>query len=186
MRIEVHVHGTIHLRPDVRIADINEALHPWLEYLDLESISDAKSIHLDEPGIVFDPRGRILDICWSGDVGRSFENRVEPAIRALCPLSEAAAEVEISYYDDDDSDDEMNIIFVGPTPAAIHEAQRRRMAEDVSDLLTRHFDDSAINEVISLVNDLFARDWEKRGKGNNVDDFAANDLVSPLSRRHLH
>src|SRR5205823_2129331 len=129
MRTEVHVHGTIHLRTGVRLADLNEAMQSWLEYLDVDSISEAKSMHHDEPGIQFDPRGQVLDICWSGEVGRNFGSRVEPAIRALCPLSEVAAEIEVSYYDED-GNDEMNILFVGPSAAAIHEAQRRRMAED--------------------------------------------------------
>jgi phenylpyruvate tautomerase PptA (4-oxalocrotonate tautomerase family) len=184
MRMEVHVHGTVHLRPGVRLAEINEALHPWLEYLDVDTIAEVKSIHHDEPGILFDPRGRVLDICWSGDVGRSFGNRVEPAVRALSPLSEVAAEIEVSYYDDD-GNDETNIIFVGPTPASIHEAQRRRMTEDVSDLLARHFDELAISEVVLLVNELFARDWAKRGQ-TSAEDFSVGDTMPPAGRRHLH
>ena len=184
MRIEVHVHGTVHLRAGVRAAEINDELQPWLEYIDVDSIDEVKSIHHDEPGLQLDTRARTLDICWSGDVGRSFGNRIEPAIRSLCPLTEAAAEVEISYYDDDGGD-EMNIIFVGPTPEAIHEAQRRRMAEDVSDLLTRHFDDTAIGEVVTLVNELFARDWAKRGSAG-PEDPSPGDSLSPPGRRHLH
>ena len=184
MRTEVHVHGTIHLRPDVQLTDINQALQPWLEYLDVGSIEDAGSIHHDEMGIYFDSRGRVLDICWSGEVGRSFGSQVEPAIRGLCPLSEAAAEIEISYYDDD-GNDEMNIVFVGPTPASIHEAQRRRMTQDVSDLLARHFDNPAINEVVTLLNDLFRRDWLKHSQ-NGSDDFSDTDAMPPSGRRQLH
>ncbi len=184
MRMEAHVHGTVHLRPAVRLAEINEVLQPWLEYIDVDTIDDAKSMHHDELGIVFDPRARVLEICWTGDVGRTFGDRVEPAIRALCPLSEVAAEIEVSYYDEDDND-EMNIIFVGPTAEAIHEAQRRRMAEDVSDVLARHFDEAAIGEVVSLVNDLFARDWNQRGKAG-VEDFSPGEALPPSGRRHLH
>lgn len=184
MRIEVHVHGTVHLRAGVRATEINDALQPWLEYIDVDSIDEVKSMHHDELGLMHDTRARTLEICWSGDVGRSFGGRIEPAIRSLCPLTEAAAEIEVSYYDED-GDDEMNIIFVGPTPEAIHEAQRRRMSEDVSDLLTRHFDDNAIGEVVALVNDLFSRDWAKRGS-LNPDDPAAGESLSPAGRRHLH
>lgn len=184
MRMEVHVHGTVHLRPAVRLAEINAALQPWLEYIDVDTIDDAKSVHHDEPGIQFDTRAGTLEICWTGDVGRSFGNRIEPAIRALCPLSEVAAEVEVSYYDEEDND-EMNIIFVGPTSEAIHEAQRRRMAEDVADVLSRHFDEPSIQEVVSLVNDLFARDWMKRGK-TAAEDFSMTENVPPAGRRHLH
>jgi hypothetical protein len=183
MRMEVHVHGTVHLRPGVHLTDINHALRPLLEYLQMESIEEAKSVHHDEPGILFDSRGRVLDICWSGDVGSGFGKRVEPAIRALCPLSQTAAEIEVSYYSEDGSD-EMNLIIVGPTAASIHEAQRRRMAEDVASLLSRHFEESAINEVISLVNNLFARDWAKRGHING-EDFS-DDSPPPAGSRHLH
>ena len=183
MRMEVHVHGTVHLRPAVRLAEINDALQPWLEYIDVDTIDEAKSVHHDELGILFDSRSRVLEICWTGDVGRSFGNRVEPAIRALCPLSEAAAEIEVSYYDEDDND-EINLIFVGPSAEAIHEAQRRRMAEDVADLLSRHFDEPAIGEVVTLVNDLFARDWNKRGTAT-AEEFSLGETTPPTSR-HLH
>ena len=184
MRIEVHVHGTVHLRAGVRAPDISEALQPWLEYIDVDGIDEIKSMHHDEPGLQFDTRARTLEICWSGDVGRSFGGRIEPAIRALCPLTETAAEIEVSYYDED-GNDEMNIIFIGPTTEAIHEAQRRRMAEDVSDLLARHFDEAAIGEVVALVNDLFTRDWAQRGQPGS-DESMSGDSLSPAARRHLH
>ncbi|MES2354306.1 MAG: DUF6806 family protein [Pseudomonadota bacterium] len=183
MRMEVHVHGTIHLRAGIVLTEINDALQPWLEYLEAKTIHEVKSMHHDELGIHFDSRSNVLEICWSADVSENFENRVEPAIRALCPLSEIAAEIEVSYFDDDGNDD-MSIVFVGPTPASIHEAQRRRMAEDVSDLLVRHFDEPAINEVVSLVNDLFSRDWARRH--SSIMDFSTGDTLPLDRRRHLH
>ena len=56
MRIEVHVHGTVHLRAGVRATEINDALQPWLEYIDVDSIDEVKSIHHDEPGLMLDTR----------------------------------------------------------------------------------------------------------------------------------
>lgn len=185
MRMEVHVHGTVQLRAGVKPVEIDEALRPWFEYLDIDTLEEAKSIHHDEPGVLYDTRSRVLEICWSGDVGRGFKSRIEPALRGLCPLSEAAAEIEVTYYDDD-GNDEANIVFVGPTEAAIHEAQRRRMIEDVTALLQRHFDEASIAQVIAVVDDLFAKDWLKRGETESAEITPTDTPPSRPSRKHLH
>jgi hypothetical protein len=185
MRMEVHVHGSIQVRPGVKSTEIDEALRPWFEYLDIDSLEEAKSIHHDEPGVVYDPRARVLDICWSGDVGRSFKSRIEPALRGLCPYSESAAEIEVTYYDDD-GNEEANVVFIGPTEEAIHEAQRRRMVEDISALLGRHFDAASIAQVVGVVDDLFAKDWLRRGEARDVDEQVSQATLSRPSRKHLH
>ena len=182
MRMEVHVHGTVHLRAAARQSDLDAALRPWLEYLDIDSTEEARSLHHDEPGIVFDSRARTLEICWTGEVGRSFATRIEPALQALCPLSEVAAEVEVSYYYEEDDNEESHIVFVGPTPEAVHEAQRARMVADVSALLGRHFTEGEIGRVVAVVNDLFATDWAQRGRGES----ATVDTTPSSGRRHLH
>src|SRR5262245_20485408 len=105
MRIEVHVHGNIPLRAGATAAQIEAALRPWLEYIDEDSLADARSVYEDEPGIVFDAKGRLLEICWTGDVGRTFRETIEAALQGLNPLSERAAEIEISYYHDDGQDE---------------------------------------------------------------------------------
>src|SRR5262245_3572791 len=58
MRTEVHVHGTIPLRSGASLPQIEAALQPWLDYLDVESLDELKSMHRDEPGLVFDSRRR--------------------------------------------------------------------------------------------------------------------------------
>src|SRR6266704_2776157 len=145
MHTEVHVHGTVLLKSGVSQTEIELALRSWFDYVDVDGLADARSAHQDEPGIVFDRRRRALDICWTGYVGRNFQRSLEGAFESLSPYSEEAAAVEVSW------------VFVGPTPDSIWDMQRRRMIDDVSALLARHFGDAEIGEVTALVNQLFTR-----------------------------
>ncbi len=54
MRMEVHVHGSIFLGRGVRLSQVEHALRPWLEYLDVETVAEAPSLEREEPGIVFE------------------------------------------------------------------------------------------------------------------------------------
>ncbi len=186
MRIEAHVHGTIPLRPETTLSQVESALRPWLRYIDEDSLVDARSVYEDEPGLSFDAKGGILDICWTGDVGRGFRELIEEALQALCPYTESAAEIEVSYYHDDDGQDEFGMVFVGPTPESIHERQKIRMIEDVSGMLARHFTEAEIGEVAALVNQLFERNWaEKTGNAQSGSTTAPRGLT-PAQRRRLH
>ena len=132
MRMEVHVHGTVLLRAGTTPTQIEEALRPWLEYIDEDNLADAKSVHPDEPGILFDKRRRVLEVCWTGDVGRSFHQIVSDALASLNPFSEEAAAFEVSYYLED-GQDEFSVVFVGPTAGpdlrGAAQAHDRRRAE---------------------------------------------------------
>src|SRR5258708_8897053 len=86
MRMEAHIHGTVLLRAGTTTTQIEEALRPWLEYIDEDNMADAKSVHPDEPGLVFDRRRRVLEVCWTGDVGRTFHQTVANAPAALNPF----------------------------------------------------------------------------------------------------
>ncbi|HSD53942.1 MAG TPA: DUF6806 family protein [Burkholderiales bacterium] len=183
MRTEVHVHGNISLRAGVTSAQIEAALKPWLEYIDEDSLADARSVYEDEPGIAFDSRERVLEICWTGDVGRTFREAVEVALQGLNPYTERAAEIEVTYYHDD-GQDEFGIVFVGPTPEAIHEAQRQAMIEDVSHILARQFGDSEIGEVVALLNQLFQRTAPGTASGRSAQVTAPT--LAPSNRRRLH
>jgi len=99
----------------VRLAQIELALRPWLDYVDADHIADAKSLEREEPGIVFDARERVVSICWTGDVGRSFHNKLTEACNSLGPLTEYASEVEVTYYPDS-GEDEFHQFFIGPSP----------------------------------------------------------------------
>jgi uncharacterized protein DUF6806 len=182
MHTEVHVHGTVSLRNGVTQPEIEQALHPWLEYVDIDGLADARSAVQDEPGIVFDRRRRALEICWTGYVGRNFQNALDAAFQLLGPYSEEAAAVEVSYYHED-GQDEHGWVFVGPTDEAIQEMQKRRLIDDVSILLARHFGEAEIGEVSALLNQLFIR-----RAANPVSD-AERDLprtVRVPGKRHLH
>jgi hypothetical protein len=184
MRIEAHVHGTIPLRPGTTLSQVESALRPWLRYIDEDSIADARSVYEDEPGVSLDANGKCLEICWTGDVGRGFRELIEEALQALCPHTESAAEVEVSYYHDD-GQDEFGMVFVGPTPESIHERQKHRMIEDVSSVLARHFTEADIGEVAALVNQLFERNWAEK-TGDAQSSAASPRGLTPAQRRRLH
>lgn len=184
MRIEVHVHGSIYLCKGVTLAQVENGLRKWLDYLDVEHIAEARSLEQSEPGIEFDRANRILDICWTGSVGRSFHRRLQETLEDIGPLAERASEVELTVFHEDGRD-ELQLLFVGPTPEAIHQAQRRCMIEDVSGLLSRHFSQAAVAQVAGLVNELFDRDWAQKAAETEPDSSPAGSLVH-FRRKHLH
>ena len=49
MRMEVHIHGNVFLGRGVRLSQVEHALRPWLEYLDVDTIAEAHSIEREEP-----------------------------------------------------------------------------------------------------------------------------------------
>ena len=183
MHTEVHVHGTISLKSSANQSQIEQALAPWLNYVDIESLAEARSAHQDEPGIVFDRRRRSLEICWTGWVGRNFQKAAETAFEALCPFTEEAAALEVSYYHEDGRD-ERGMVFVGPTVESIETMQRSYMLEDIQALLSRHFSDAEIGEVTGLVNQLFDRRWVERG-AEPVTGTSERPQRSS-GKRHLH
>jgi hypothetical protein len=182
MRVEVHVHGTVLLKSGTTSTQLEAALRPWLEYIDEDSLSDAKSAHLDEPGIVFDRKRRVLDVCWTGDVGRSFRQILAESFDALNGFCEEAVAFDITYYHEDGRD-EFDVMFVGPTADLIHEAQRARMMEDLQLLLTRQFSDTDAGQVLALVNELFERNWQAK---KSAADAAAPDESTLPARKQLH
>jgi hypothetical protein len=183
MRVEVHVHGTILLKAGTTAAQIEAALRPWLDYVDEDTLADAKSVHPDEPGIVFDRRRRVLDVCWTGDVGRSFRQILGDALDALNGFSEEAASFDITYYHDDGRD-EFDVMFVGPTPDAIHQARQHRMLEDLQHLLAREFNETDSGQVLALVDRLFERNWQQR-QGSS-QSAASDEPEAPVSPKQLH
>ena len=180
MHTEVHVHGTVLLRNGVSQTDIELALRAWFDYVDVDGLADARSAHQDEPGIAFDRRRRALEICWTGYVGRNFQHSLEGAFGSLSPYSEEAAAVEVSYYHED-GQDEHSWVFVGPSPESIRDMQRRRMIDDLSALLGRHFGDAEIGEVTALVNQLFARHATE-----GPQDRTQTRSTGASGKKHLH
>ena len=182
MRMEVHVHGTAFLCKGVRLSQVEQALRPWLEYLDVDTIAEAASLEREEPGIVIESRERTLNICWTGEVGRSFQSRLTEAFHNLGQLTEYASELEVTYYPEH-GDDEFYQMFVGPTPEAIHEFRRQCVIEDVSSMLLRHLGKQDVDQVAALLNQLFDTDLAaKRVTG----EPSTSSTVVPLHPRNKH
>jgi len=184
MRHEVHLHADIPILEGVSRRQIEQAFQPLLEYLDADGLADVKSLEQDEPGFKYDEKELILYVCWTGEVGRSFHGAVEAALEALGPYCYEAVEVDVTVYHEN-GEQESKLLFVGPTPQAIHEAQRRCTVEDVAAILARQFDKEKVAEVTALVNDLFDRDWKDKASQPKKAERAFESYTRP-SRKNLH
>lgn len=184
MRHEVHVHADVPILEGVSRRQLEQALSPWLEYLDADNLADVKSLEPDEPGIKYDEKELLLYVCWTGEVGRSFHPALEQALENLGPYCYEAVEVDLTVYHDN-GDQESKLLFVGPTAKAIHEAQRRCMLEDLTALLGRQFDAAEIARVSSLVNELFDQDWKAKASQQKKPERAFETYTRP-SRKNLH
>jgi len=182
MRTEVHVHGNLVFLKGVTASQVEGGLRSWLDYLDIDSVEEARSLEQDEPGIVYDTTSRELTVCWTGEVGRNFHRCIEECMQVLGPLTKQTTVVEITYYLDN-GQDEVQLIFVGPTPEAVHQAQRRRMLDDVSYLLGRHFGKEAIDRVTGVVNELFDQDHADKEK---LGEMQSSEHAVPARNKHLH
>lgn len=187
MRIEVHVHGSLFCCKGVTQTQVETGLRRWLEYMDVENIGEMRSLERTEPGVVYDRAERVLDICWTGEVGHSFNQCLQETLNDMGPLLARASEVELTYYrdDDDEEGDEYQILFAGPSLEAIHQVQRQRMLEDVSELLSRHFGPGEVAQVAAMVNHLFDQDWEQKSSQRENAASASGNLIH-FRHKHLH
>ena len=184
MRHEVHVHADIPILEGVSRRQVEQALGPWLEYLDADGLSDVKSLEPDEPGLKYDEKELILYICWTGEIGRSFHPALEQALENLGPYCYEAVEVDLTVYHEN-GEQEGKLLFVGPTAQAIHEAQRRCMVEDLDAILGRQFDKEQVAQVTALVNRLFDEDWKEKASKQKKPERAFETYTRP-SRKNLH
>ena len=46
MRMEVHVHGTAFLCKGVHLSQVEDALRPWLDYLEVDAITTVRAWYL--------------------------------------------------------------------------------------------------------------------------------------------
>jgi hypothetical protein len=184
MRMEVHVHGTAFLCKGVHLTQVEHALRPWLDYLEVDSIEKVQSLEREEPGIRFDVKEQALDLCWTGEVGRSFQARLTEAFQALGPLTEYASEITLTCYHDSGKE-EFQQIFIGPSAEAIHEIRRQCVEEDLSALLSPHFDKVRVDQVANIVNQMFDDEWKRRPVAE--EPAVATPALQPHPRnRHLH
>lgn len=168
---EIHVHGQVALRADVRFEQLQDALKPLWKYAGARSLADgAGSSYEDEPGIRFDEPEHLLQMCWTVSGDDDFRQTLDELCMNLNEIADAGAAVEVTFYDADfdeedgpagaESRDDFLMLFVGPNPAAIMQVQRDLLVQDVVSLMERHFDGSQLGDVVNEIDRLFAQRFD--------------------------
>ena len=164
---EIHVHGDVPLRSDVNFSQIQEALKPLWAYAGAKSLADgAASSYEEEPGIRFDQKEHMLQICWTVAGDEDFRHALDEMCMSINELAEQGAAIEVTFYDTDydeeegdpneESRDDFLMLFVGPNPAAIMQVQRDLLVEDVVNLMERHFEGAELGGVVAEIDKLFS------------------------------
>ena len=164
---EIHVHGEILLRDDVDFKALQEAVKPLWKYAGAKSLTEgAQSLYEEEPGIRFEAADHKLQLCWTVRGDEDFRQVLDDLCMNINEISAAGAQLEITFYDtefeDEDesrgaeSRDDFFILFVGPDPASIMQAQRDLLVQDVIGLMERHFDGSELSGVVQEIDKLFS------------------------------
>ena len=164
---EIHVHGEILLRDDVDFKALQEAAKPLWKYAGAKSLTEgAQSLYEEEPGIRFEAADHKLQLCWTVRGDEDFRQVLDDLCMNINDISAAGAQLEITFYDtefeDEDesrgaeSRDDFLILFVGPDPASIMQAQRDLLVQDVIGLMERHFDGSELSGVVQEIDKLFS------------------------------
>jgi hypothetical protein len=168
---QIHVHGQISLRKEVRSDQLEDALKPLWKYSGARTFADgAHSSYEDEPGIKFDFKEHILQICWTVAGDFDFRQSLDDLCMNLNEVAETGAAIEVTFYDTDfdeeegpsegEARDDFVMLFVGPNPAAIMQVQRDLLVQDVVSLMERHFDGAELSGVVSEVDKLFAQRFD--------------------------
>jgi hypothetical protein len=168
---EIHVHGQVPLRTDVKFAQLQEALKPLWKYAGARSLSaGANSCYEEEPGIQYNDKEHLLQVCWTVSGDLDFKQVIDEACMNINELSASGSALEVTFYDIEfDEDDEESgaesrddflVLFVGPDPAAIMQVQRDLLVQDLIGLMERHFDGAELGGVVSEVDKLFAQRFD--------------------------
>ena len=170
---EIHLHGQVPLRADVVFDQIQDALRPIWAYAGARSLADGSaSVYEEEPGIRFEPKEHLLQLCWTVEGDDDFRQALDEMCMNLNELSQTGTTIEVTFYDttfDEDDEEEMNdeesrddfvMLFVGPTPAAILQVQRDLLVQDVVGLMERHFDGAELSGIVAEVDKLFAQRFD--------------------------
>lgn len=169
---EIHVHGDVPLRAEVTLPAVQEALKPLWTYAGASSLAaGARSSYEEEPGIRFNAKEHLLQICWTVPGDEDFRQVMEEACMGLNDIAATGVPIEVSFYDtefdDEDSEeseaesrDDFMMCFVGPTPAAILQVQRDMLVQDVVHLMERHFEANELEPVVQAVDQLFTNRFD--------------------------
>lgn len=196
---EIHVHGDVLLRLDVTEKQARDVLAPLWRYAGAKSFSDgAQSLFEDEPGLQFDAREHAVRMCWTVEGDANFGRVAEELCLSLNDVAREGAPIEVGYYPivDDDEDGpppsegdepQFQLLFVGPTPQAIMQAQRDLLVDDVIHAMERHFDASALSGVVGEIDKLFAERMASMTQSLNIVDYGKRPPHEPRGgKRHLH
>ena len=164
---EIHVHGDVPLREEVGLPQLHEALRPLWKYAGAKSLADgAASAYEEELGLQFDEADNLLRMCWTVSGDEDFRQCLDDMCMNLNELTKAGASIEVTFYDTefDDEDeasgaesrDDFVMLFVGPDPGAIMQAQRDLLVHDVVNMMERHFDGAELSGVVAEIDKLFS------------------------------
>jgi hypothetical protein len=130
----------------------------------------AVSLYEEEPGIRFDATTQRLNLCWTVRGDEDFRMVMDDLCMNLNDLSAAGTQIEVTFYDTEfDDEDEANggesrddfvMMFVGPDPAAIMQAQRDLLVHDVVNMMERHFDGAELSGVVTEIDKLFSQRFD--------------------------
>ena len=168
---EIHVHGEVPLREDVDFKALQEAVKPLWKYAGARSLTEgAQSLYEEETGICFEAAEHKLQLCWTVRGDDNFRQVLDDLCMNINDISSAGAQLEITFYDTEFEDDEESrgaesrddfvILFVGPDPAAIMQAQRDLLVQDVIGLMERHFDGAELGGVVQEIDKLFSQRFD--------------------------
>ncbi|MEN9904225.1 MAG: hypothetical protein RLZZ555_790 [Pseudomonadota bacterium] len=200
---EIHVHGDIPLRDGIDYSSIQEALKPLWQYTGAKTLVDAApSFYEDEPGIRFDAKDQLLQLCWTVEGDDDFRHALDEVCMSLNEIAAAGAALEVSFYDiefdeeeaapEAEARDDFLLLFVGPSPAAIMQVQRDLLVQDVVHLMERHFDGSELGGVVAEIDKLFTGRFDalissmQLGRPPRGGSGPGGHGGGPRKPRHLH
>jgi len=130
----------------------------------------AQSLYEEETGICFEAAEHKLQMCWTVRGDDNFRQVLDDLCMNINDISSAGAQLEITFYDTEFEDEEESrgaesrddfvILFVGPDPAAIMQAQRDLLVQDVIGLMERHFDGAELGGVVQEIDKLFSQRFD--------------------------
>jgi hypothetical protein len=204
---DIHLHGEIPLHDKANLKQIKDALRPLWTYAGASSFEEgAKSAFDDEPGITYNEHDRVLEFCWTVPGEDDFRQCLDEMCMSLNELSATGATIEVTFYDtefdEDDEDegrdaqDDFLMLFIGPTPAAIMQAQRDLLIADVFHMMERHFEPSQLGGIAAEIDRLFTERFNhlvnsleigKPGQsGGSPPNASGGHGGGPRKPRHLH